>query len=147
MDLMNTALVVMAAGMASRYGGNKQITGMGPNNEILLEYSVCDAIRAGFNKVVFIIRPEMLDVMKRICGDKLAEKIAVEYAFQDYSSLPEWYAVPAGRTKPFGTVHAALCARTCVNEPFAITSIPSKRCMTSWWKAPRPPGPPWWVIV
>ena len=106
MDPMNTSLVVMAAGMASRYGGNKQITGMGPNNEILLEYSVCDAIRAGFNKVVFIIRPEMLDDMKRICGDKLAKKIAVEYAFQDYSSLPEWYAVPEGRTKPFGTVHA-----------------------------------------
>ena len=72
---MNTTLVVMAAGMASRYGGNKQITGMGPNNEILLEYSVCDAIRAGFNKVVFIIRPDMLEDVKRICGDKLSRKI------------------------------------------------------------------------
>ena len=117
---MNTTLVVMAAGMASRYGGNKQITGMGPNNEILLEYSVCDATRAGFNKVVFIIRPDMLDAMKRICGDKLAKKIKVEYAFQDYSSLPTWYAVPEGRTKPFGTVHAVLCARDCVKEPFAV---------------------------
>ena len=117
---MNTTLVVMAAGMASRYGGNKQITGMGPNNEILLEYSVCDAMRAGFNKVVFIIRPDMLDAMKRICGDKLAKKIKVEYAFQDYSSLPGWYAVPEGRTKPFGTVHAVLCARDCVKEPFAV---------------------------
>ena len=117
---MNTTLVVMAAGMASRYGGNKQITGMGPNNEILLEYSVCDAMRAGFNKVVFIIRPDMLDAMKRICGDKLARKIRVEYAFQDYSSLPAWYRVPEGRTKPFGTVHAVLCARDCVKEPFAV---------------------------
>lgn len=117
---MNTTLVVMAAGMASRYGGNKQITGMGPNNEILLEYSVCDAMRAGFNKVVFIIRPDMLDAMKRICGDKLAKKIKVEYAFQDYSSLPGWYDVPEGRTKPFGTVHAVLCARDCVKEPFAV---------------------------
>ena len=117
---MDTTLVVMAAGMASRYGGNKQITGMGPNNEILLEYSVCDAMRAGFNKVVFIIRPDMLDAMKRICGDKLAKKIKVEYAFQDYSSLPTWYAVPEGRTKPFGTVHAVLCARDCVKEPFAV---------------------------
>ena len=117
---MNTTLVVMAAGMASRYGGNKQITGMGPNNEILLEYSVCDAMRAGFNKVVFIIRPDMLDAMKRICGDKLAKKIDVEYAFQDYSSLPAWYKVPEGRTKPFGTVHAVLCARDCVKEPFAV---------------------------
>ena len=117
---MNTTLVVMAAGMASRYGGNKQITGMGPNNEILLEYSVCDAMRAGFDKVVFIIRPDMLDAMKRICGDKLAKKIRVEYAFQDYTSLPDWYAVPEGRTKPFGTVHAVLCARACVKEPFAV---------------------------
>ena len=117
---MNTTLVVMAAGMASRYGGNKQITGMGPNNEILLEYSVYDAIRAGFNKVVFIIRPDMLEDMKRICGDKLSKKIRVEYAFQDYSSLPDWYTVPEGRTKPFGTVHAALCAADCVDEPFAI---------------------------
>lgn len=117
---MNTTLVVMAAGMASRYGGNKQITGMGPNNEILLEYSVCDAIRAGFNKVVFIIRPDMLDAVKQICGDKLSKKIEVDYAFQDYSSLPAWYKVPEGRTKPFGTVHAVLCARSCVKEPFAV---------------------------
>ena len=117
---MNTTLVVMAAGMASRYGGNKQITGMGPNNEILLEYSVCDAIRAGFNKVVFIIRRDMLDAVKQICGDKLSKKIEVDYAFQDYSSLPEWYSVPEGRTKPFGTVHAVLCARSCVKEPFAV---------------------------
>ena len=117
---MNTTLVVMAAGMASRYGGNKQITGMGPNNEILLEYSVCDAIRAGFDKVVFIIRADMLDAMKRICGDKLAKKIRVEYAFQGYDSLPGWYRVPEGRTKPFGTVHAVLCARDCVKEPFAV---------------------------
>ena len=101
---MNTTLVVMAAGMASRYGGNKQITGMGPNNEILLEYSVFDAIRAGFDKVVFIIRPDMLDIMKQICGDKLSEKIEVAYAFQDFSSLPAWYSVPERRTKPFGTV-------------------------------------------
>ena len=117
---MNTTLVVMAAGMASRYGGNKQITGMGPNNEILLEYSVCDAIRAGFNKVVFIIRPDMLDTVKQICGDKLSRKIQVEYAFQDFTSLPDWYAIPEGRTKPFGTVHAVLCARDCVSEPFAV---------------------------
>lgn len=117
---MDTALIVMAAGMASRYGGNKQIAGMGPNGEILLEYSVCDAIRAGFTKVVFIIRPEMLDDMKRICGDRLSRKIRVEYAFQDYSSLPGWYAVPEGRVKPYGTVHAVLCARDHVDGPFAV---------------------------
>ena len=106
---MNTTLVIMAAGMASRYGGNKQITGMGPNNEILLEYSVCDAIRAGFNKVVFIIRPDMLDDVKRICGDKLSKKIAVEYAFQDYSSLSA--ATSSRRRSPWNTPFriSALC--------------------------------------
>lgn len=117
---MDTTLIVMAAGLATRYGGNKQIAGMGPHGEILLEYSVCDAMRAGFNKVVFIIRPEMLDSMKRLCGDRMAEKIEVRYAFQDFSSLPAWYAVPEGRRKPFGTVHAVLCARDCVAEPFAV---------------------------
>ena len=117
---MHTTLIVMAAGLATRYGGNKQIAGMGPHGEILLEYSVCDAVRAGFDKVVFIIRPEMLDGMKRLCGDRMAEKIEVRYAFQDFTSLPAWYAVPEGRQKPFGTVHAVLCARDCVDEPFAV---------------------------
>jgi len=98
---MKTTLVVMAAGMATRYGGNKQITGMGPNNEILLEYSIYDAIRAGFTKVVFIIRKEMLDTVRRLCGDRLSKKIEVSYAFQDFSSLPRSYTVPEGREKPF----------------------------------------------
>ena len=117
---MDITLVVMAAGLASRYGGDKQIAGMGPNGEILLEYSACDAIRAGFTKLVFVIRPEMLGAMERICGDKLSRKIDVRYAFQDFSSLPAWYRVPEGRQKPFGTVHAVLCARDCVAEPFAV---------------------------
>ena len=117
---MDATLVVMAAGMASRYGGNKQIAGMGPNGEILLEYSVFDAIRAGFTKVVLIIRPDMLDAVKQICGDRRSRKIRVEYAFQDYASLPAWYAVPEGRVKPYGTVHAVLCARDRVAEPFAV---------------------------
>jgi len=117
---MNTTLVVMAAGMATRYGGNKQIAGMGPNNEILLEYSIYDAIRAGFTKVVFIIRREMLDTLRELCGDRLAQKIEVAYAFQDYSSLPSSYQVPEERQKPFGTVHAVLCAREYIHEPFAV---------------------------
>lgn len=117
---MNTTLVVMAAGLASRYGGNKQITGMGPNGEILLEYSIFDAIRAGFNKVVFIIRPDLLDTVKAICGDRIAKKIPVEYAFQDFSSLPASYKPPEDRVKPFGTVHAVLCARDFIHEPFAV---------------------------
>ena len=117
---MHKTLIVMAAGFATRFGGNKQTTGMGPNDELLLEYSVHDACRAGFDKVVFIIRPEMLDGMRRLCGDRMSERIQVEYAFQDFTSLPAWYRVPEGRFKPFGTVHAVLCARDLVQEPFAV---------------------------
>ena len=118
--MSKAALVVMAAGMASRYGGNKQIEGMGPNGEILMEYSIRDAIRAGFTKVVFIIKREMLDRMKEICGDRFSKEIEVCYAFQDYDSIPASYAVPAERIKPFGTVHAVLCAKDCIDEPFAV---------------------------
>ena len=114
------ALVVMAAGMASRYGGNKQIEGMGPNGEILMEYSIQDAINAGFTKVVFIIKREMLDVMKELCGDRFARQVEVCYAFQDFSTIPDFYTIPEGRVKPFGTVHAVLCARSCISEPFAV---------------------------
>jgi len=112
------ALVIMAAGMGSRYGGNKQVDGMGPNGEILIEYSIRDAIRAGFTKVVFIIKPDMEDLMRRLCGDKFAGQIEICYAFQDFSSVPG--EVPADRVKPFGTVHAVLCAKDCVSEPFAV---------------------------
>lgn len=114
------ALVVMAAGMASRYGGNKQIEGMGPNGEILMEYSIYDAIRAGFTKVVFIIKRDMLQTMKALCGDRLEKQIEVCYAFQDFESLPAFYDVPAERVKPYGTVHAVLCAREFIREPFAV---------------------------
>ncbi|MBO4915517.1 MAG: hypothetical protein J5449_09960 [Oscillospiraceae bacterium] len=124
---MKTSLVIMAAGMGSRYGGNKQVDGLGPNNEILMEYSIYDAIRAGFNKIVFIIKPDMKELMEELCGRRLAQmkandgsNVEVEYAFQDFSSIPEWYKIPAERTKPFGTAHAALCARSVVHEPFAI---------------------------
>ena len=111
------SLVVMAAGMASRYGGNKQIEGMGPHGEILMEYSIHDAIRAGFTKVVFVIRPEMEARMREICAARLEGKIEIRYAFQDFSSIPAAYAVPPERVKPFGTVHAVLCARPQVEEP------------------------------
>ena len=117
---MHKTLIVMAAGFATRYGGSKQTTGMGPHGELLLEYSACDALRAGFDKLVFIIRPEMLEDMKRLCGDRLSGKIRVEYAFQSFASLPAWYSVPEGRVKPFGTVHAVLSARDVVHEPFAV---------------------------
>lgn len=124
---MNVSLVIMAAGLGSRYGGSKQVDGIGPNGEILMEYSIYDALRAGFNKVVFIIKPEMEAMMRRLCGDALARRTAadgkpvrVAYVFQDFSSVPAFYRIPAGRTKPFGTVHALLCAADAVHEPCCV---------------------------
>ena len=124
---MKAALVIMAAGMGSRYGGNKQVDGLGPNQEILMEYSIYDAIRAGFSKVVFIIKPEMLETVKRICGERVAamktaagQPVEVAYVFQDFSSIPAFYRIPAQRQKPFGTCHALLCAREAVTEPFVV---------------------------
>lgn len=124
---MKTTLVIMAAGLGSRYGGNKQVDGVGPNNEILMEYSIYDAIRVGFNKIVFVIKPEMEELMHQLCGDYLTRKTAkdgapveVAYAFQDFSSIPDFYHIPENRTKPFGTVHALLCAADVVHEPFCV---------------------------
>ena len=124
---MKVSLVIMAAGLGSRYGGNKQIDGIGPHNEILMEYAIYDALRAGFNKVVFIIKPDMEELMDRLCGDYLRKKTAldgnpveVEYVFQDFSSVPKFYTIPEERTKPFGTVHALLCAADVVKEPFCV---------------------------
>ena len=117
----------MAAGMGSRYGGEKQTDGIGPNGEAIMEYSVYDAIRAGFHKIVFIVKPGMEPTIRALCGDRLetmetpqGEPVEVAYAVQDFTSIPGFYSVPADRKKPFGTVHAALCARPVVDEPFAI---------------------------
>ena len=117
---MDNTLLIMAAGMGSRYGGDKQIEGVGPQNEILLEYSVYDALESGFNKVVFVIKHDFEQRIRQIIGDRLNRRAKVEYVFQDFSRLPSWYAVPAGRTRPFGTVHAVLCARDVIHEPFAV---------------------------
>lgn len=124
---MKLSLVIMAAGLGSRYGGSKQVEGVGPHNEILMEYGIHDALQAGFSKVVFIIKPDMAELMDRLCGDYLRRKTAkdgspveVEYVFQDFSSIPDFYAIPTGRTKPFGTVHALLCAKDVVKEPFCV---------------------------
>ena len=117
---MNKTLIIMAAGLATRYGGGKQTAGMGPHGEPLLEYSACDARRAGFDKLVLVLRPEMAERVRALCGDRIARHMRVEYAFQDFSSLPAWYEVPGERMKPFGTVHAVLCARELVREPFAV---------------------------
>lgn len=124
---MNLSLVIMAAGLGSRYGGNKQVDGIGPNGEMLMEYAIYDALQAGFNRVVFIIKPDMEELMERLCvrelrGVKTADgrEVEVAYAFQDFSSLPEFYTPPAERTKPYGTVHAMLCAEQWVDGPFCV---------------------------
>ena len=117
---MGATLLIMAAGMGSRYGGNKQVDGLGPNGEILMEYSIYDAIRAGFDKVVFVIKPGMKETLASICGDRIAKKVKVDYAFQDFSSVPSFYHIPEERTKPFGTGHAVLVARDCIDQPFAV---------------------------
>ena len=124
---MKASLVIMAAGLGSRYGGSKQVDGIGPHNEILMEYSIYDAIRAGFGKVVFIIKPEMEEMMRTLVGNYLVNRTAADgspvevcYAFQEFSSVPDFYQIPAERTKPFGTVHALLCAGEAVKEPFCV---------------------------
>ena len=124
---MDATLVIMAAGLGSRYGGVKQIEGMGPNGEILMEYSIHDAVSAGFNKVVFIIKDEIYDDVRELCGDRTAQmttpdgqRVKVEYAVQSIDKLTKGYNIPPERTKPLGTVHAVLCAKDCVKEPFAV---------------------------
>lgn len=115
-----TTLVIMAAGLGSRYGGNKQIDGLGPNNEIIMDYSIYDAIQAGFNKVVFIIKKDMEETFHEIIGKRVANRVEVGYAFQGFDSIPSFYQIPSERTKPFGTVHAVLCAKDIVHEPFCV---------------------------
>ncbi len=117
---MDKTLVVMAAGMGSRYGGNKQIDGMGPHNEALMLYSIYDAVKAGFTKVVFIIKHSFEAQFKAQIGDLVAKKVHVEYAFQELTDLPEGCTVPAERTKPLGTVQALLSAKELIHEPFAV---------------------------
>ncbi len=117
---MQPALVIMAAGMGSRYGGLKQIDPVGPSGEIVLDYSVYDAIRAGFGKVVFIIRPDIEEAFKQVIGDKLAGKIDVETVFQTLEKIPADFPIPGNRTRPWGTGQAVLMAREVVQEPFAV---------------------------
>ncbi len=115
---MKTTLLIMAAGLGSRYGGDKQIDGIGPHGEMLMQYSIYDAIKAGFEKFVFVIKPQYKDIIEKLCEN--FSGIEKQYVYQDFSSIPEFYAIPEGRTKPFGTVHAVLCAKNVINEPFAV---------------------------
>ena len=117
---MKKTLVIMAAGMGSRYGGLKQIDGMGPSGEILLEYSVFDAIRAGFDTVVFIISEAMRDQFPRVIGDRLSSRITVQYAVQSLAALPPGFTIPDWRVKPWGTSQAILSAAKIVGTPFAV---------------------------
>ena len=117
---MQPTLLILAAGMASRYGSMKQIQGFGPSGETIMDYSIYDAIRAGFTKVVFIIRKDFADDFKKIFEPKLKGKVAVDYVYQDLHSFTGDYTVPAERTKPWGTAHAVLCAKDAIREPFAV---------------------------
>ena len=113
-------LVIMAAGMGSRFGGLKQIEPVGPNGEFIIDYSIYDAIKAGFTKVVFIIKEENYDIFKSTIGSRIEGKIDVEYVFQDIKNVPEGVVLPSDRVKPLGTGHAILSCKGVVNEPFAI---------------------------
>lgn len=119
---MNKTLVVMAAGLGSRYGGGKQVEKVGPGGEILMEYAIYDAIQAGFDHLVVIVKPGMADEMKALFGDRIARTGAmqVDYAYQDPACFTQGYEIPPERTKPFGTVHCVICAKDVIKTPFAV---------------------------
>ncbi len=119
---MTLTLVVLAAGMGSRYGGLKQIDPMGPGGETVLDYTVYDAVRAGFGRVLFIIRRDFADAFKASVGGRFEGKIQVDYAYQQLDMLPEGFEVPEGREKPWGTGHAVWCAREQLHGPFAVVN-------------------------
>ena len=119
--MKKTTLVIMAAGIGSRFGkGIKQLAPVGPSGEIIMEYSIHDALEAGFNKVVFIIRRDLEEEFRRVIGDKIGKLAEVEYVFQELDDLPEGFSKPEGRTKPWGTGQAVLCCKDVVKEPFAV---------------------------
>ena len=113
-------LVIMAAGMGSRYGGLKQLDPLGPGGEFLLDYSIYDALKAGFDKVVFVIKKENLELFRSTVGERIEKAVKVEYAFQTIEDIPQNGSIPEGRVKPWGTAHAVYCCRKYVNEPFAV---------------------------
>ncbi len=118
--MSDISLVIMAAGMGSRYGGIKQLEPVGPSGEIIMDYSVFDAIHAGFNKVIFIIRKDLEKDFKEIIGNRIEKQVKVEYVFQELDSLPAGFHKPEERTKPWGTGQAVLCCKDVVKEPFAV---------------------------
>ena len=116
---MKPILIIMAAGMGSRYGGMKQIDPMGPGGEVILDYSLYDARRAGFERVIFLIKREMEEAFRKAVGEKAERHFSVTYAFQETAMLPPGFTVPQGRVKPWGTGHAVLCCAEHVDAPFA----------------------------
>lgn len=118
--MKKTTLVIMAAGMGSRYGGVKQLDPVGPSGEIIMDYSIYDAISAGFNKVVFIIRKDLEKDFREVIGNRISKEIEVEYVFQELDNLPTGFTLPEGREKPWGTGQAVLSCKGVVNEPFAV---------------------------
>ena len=119
--MKKTALVIMAAGIGSRFGnGIKQLAPVGPNGEIMMDYSIRDALEAGFNKIVFIIRRDLEEEFKSTIGARVEKIAEVAYAYQELEKLPEGFTKPADRTKPWGTGHAVICAREFLTEPFAV---------------------------
>ena len=116
----NTTLVVMAAGMGSRFGGLKQIAPIGPNGEIIIDFSVYDALEAGFSKVVFIIKKAIEHDFRESAGKRIEKMADVDYVFQELTKLPDGFVVPDGREKPWGTGHAILCTKDVVKNPFAV---------------------------
>lgn len=119
---MSATLVIMAAGLASRYGGAKQIEKVGPDGEILMEYTIHDAQRAGFDRFVIVLQPQMLEDFRAVCGKRLEGKAHVDYAFQSFDAMPDWFTVPDGRTKPYGTVPAVLSGRDFLSDRFAVVN-------------------------
>ncbi len=117
---MQPTLLILAAGMASRYGSMKQMESFGPGGETIMDYSIYDAIRAGFGKVVFIIRKDFAENFKQAFEPRLKGKIEIDYVYQELTAFTDGFTVPADRTKPWGTAHAVLCARNQVKEPFAV---------------------------
>lgn len=118
--MAQTTLVIMAAGMGSRYGGIKQLEPVGPSGEIIMDYSIYDAIEAGFDKVVFITRRDLEKDFKEVIGNRIEKIVKVEYVFQELDNLPDGFTKPEGRTKPWGTGQAVLCCKDVVKEPFAV---------------------------
>jgi hypothetical protein len=119
--MKQTTLVIMAAGLGSRFGeGIKQLEPMGPNGEIIMDYSIYDAIQAGFNKVVFVTRKDLYDIFREVIGDRISKVIPTEYVFQELDDLPAGFSKPNDRTKPWGTGQAILACKGVVNEPFLV---------------------------